>query len=166
MKSGKYAAFSRAARLALMQGVLVAGAQAAFAAAPQLPSEDGLLILPNVRVERSAQPVDTARPVSTSNAGMRAFRDPETGKLRKPTAEDLLADAQVTPALNNNAAAARFTARGNARATALLDESFMSYAVVGRGADGALDMQCVVGEERARKALATGTNGKERRHAH
>jgi hypothetical protein len=165
MRTGTSAALSRAARLALMQGVLIAGAQIAFAAPPQLPSEGGLLVLPNVKVENAAKPIDGPQGKTAATSGMKAYRDAETGKLRRPTADDLLAEAAAAPA-RVAAPSARITTSANGRRSAQLDESFMSYAVVNRDASGKLDMQCVTGEEQAQKALAGAVARKEQSHAH
>jgi hypothetical protein len=147
--------------MALLSATL-AGAQAALAGPPELRSEGGLLVLPNVRVVQSAQPVDgrgTGRDV-----GMKAYRDPDTGKLRNATPEELQIEAQTaTP--SNNAAGARITTAVNGRKSAQLDESFMSYAVVRRGEQGELDMLCVTGEGEARKALKSAPAAKENRDA-
>jgi hypothetical protein len=145
----------------VMLGATVAGAQAAVAGPPELRSEGGLLVLPNVRVERSSQPVDGRG--SAREVGMKAYKDPDTGKLRKATQEELQIEAQTTPP-SNNAAAATITTSANGRKSALLDESFMSYAVVRKGEDGKLDMVCVTGEGDAQKALKAPV-AKEDRHA-
>jgi hypothetical protein len=155
-------ALPRAARL-MMLGAAMAGAQAALAGPPELRSEGGQLVLPNVRVEQSAQPVDgrgTAREV-----GMRAYKDPDTGKLRKPTQEELQIEAQAAPP-SNRAAGARVTTSRNGGKSAQLDESFMSYAVVRKDKHGKVDTLCVTGEDAAENALKGAPVAKEDRHAH
>jgi hypothetical protein len=147
----------------VMLGTALSCAQAALAAPPELRSEGGLLVLPNVRVEQSAQPVDGR--ASGRDVGMKAYKDAETGKLRKATQEELQIEAQATlPA--NNAAAAQVTVAPDGRKSALLDESFMSYAVVRKGDQGKLDMVCVTGEGEAQRALKGAPVAKESRHAH
>jgi hypothetical protein len=158
----RHSALAGAARM-VMLGAAVAGAQAALAAPPELRSEGGQLVLPNVRVEQSAQPVDGRG--TTGEAGMKAYKDPDTGKLRKPTQEELQIEAQTTPP-SNNAAGARVTTAPNGRKSAQLDESFMSYAVVRKDKRGKLDMLCVTGESAAHKALKGAPVAKEDRHAH
>jgi hypothetical protein len=155
-------ALSRAARMALM-GAAAACVQASLAAPPELRSEGGLLVLPNVRVEKSGQPVD-GRAVSRE-AGMKAYKDRETGQLRKATNEELLDEALSTPPANN-AAGATVTVSAGGRKSAILDESFMSYAVVRKGTDGKLDSVCVTGEAQADRALKGAPVAKEDRHAH
>ncbi|HEY9066248.1 MAG TPA: hypothetical protein VIO33_14785 [Burkholderiaceae bacterium] len=168
-KRHKRAALVRCVHLVVLHvAMAVAGAQVALAAPPQLPSEGGLLVLPNVRVENAAKPVDALSGKTSSAAGtsgMKAYRDPETGKLRRPTADDLLDEASA--AQPSAAPSVRVTTSADGRRSAQSDESFMSYAVVTRDAGGRLDMQCVTGEQQARKALTRNAGkAKERDHAH
>ena len=163
MKSKPRVPAARLLRLAVLQA-LVAAAPAAMAAAPELRSEGGLLVLPNVKVEMAQQPVDS-KPMLARQSGMKAYKDHETGQLRKVTPEEMQEEAMTTP-LDNNAAAARVTSSDTGRKSALLDESFMSYAVVRKGDDGKLDMQCVTGEAQAKIALKGKVVAKEHRHAH
>jgi hypothetical protein len=154
-------ALAGAARL-VMLGATVVGAQAALAGPPELRSEGGLLVLPNVRVEQSAQPVEgrgTGR-----EAGMKAYKDQETGKLRKATQEELQIEAQTAPR-SNNPAGAKVTVAPNGRKSGLLDDSFMSYSVVRKGEHGKLETMCVTGETEAHKALQGAPVAKEDRHA-
>lgn len=153
----------RVLRLAALQALIVA-APMASAAAPELRSEGGLLVLPNVKVEMAQQPVD-GKPMLGRQNGVKAYKEHDTGKLRKITPEEQQEEAQSAP-LDNNAAAARVTTSASGGKSALLDESFMSYAVVRKGADGKLDTQCVTGETQARAALKGQAVAKEHRHAH
>jgi hypothetical protein len=147
----------------VMLGATIAGAQAALAGPPELRSEGGQLVLPNVRVEQAAQPADGRG--SARDVGLKAHRDPETGKLRKATQEELQIEAQAAPP-SNNAAGAKVTVAPNGRKSAVLDDSFMSYSVVRKGEQGKLDMLCVTGEGEAHKALKGASVAKEGRHAH
>ncbi len=140
-----------------------AAAQAAVAAPPDLPSAGGLLVLANVRVEKAARPVDSASR-GAREAGMKAYKDQETGALRKQTAEEMIDEAAVA-APANNAAAARVTLSADGRKSAALDESFMSYSIVRKGADGHLDAQCVTGEKQALLALKGKPVAKGHNHA-
>lgn len=153
----------RMLRLAALHTLIVA-APMAIAAAPELRSEGGLLVLPNVKVEMAQQPVD-GKPMLGRESGQKAYREQDTGKLRKITPEEQQEEAKSTP-LDNNAAAARVTTSASGRKSALLDESFMSYAVVRKGDDGKLDTQCVTGEAQAKTALKGKVIAKEHRHAH
>jgi hypothetical protein len=152
-----------AARLVLRGFALAACAQAALAAPPALRSEGGLLVLPNVRVENASLPVDGRVPRAA--AGMRAYKDHETGQLRKASPEEQQEEAQAAPA-SNDASGARVTMSADGRKSASLDESFMSYAVVRKGADGRLEQICVTGETAAEHALHAKPTGKEAGHAH
>jgi hypothetical protein len=151
--------------LALASALLAiaAGAQAALAAPPELPSRGGLLVLPNVNVEMATQPVD-GKAGSSRELGMRAYKDRETGALRKQSPEDMIEEAAAEPR-TNNPAGARVTVSSTGRKSAVLDESFMSYAVVRKAEDGSIDMQCVTGESQAQAALKGEVVAKEHRHA-
>lgn len=166
MNSQRTAALLRRARCAAL-GALAGAAGLAMAAPPQLKSEGGLLVLPNTKVEMAAAPVDGAAGKPVGSAGMRAYRDGETGKLRRPTADDLAAEraeaaAAPTPAEPN----VRIATHANGRRSAELDDSFLSYALVKRDAKGKLVEQCVTGDEQARKALNGSVDPKEHDHAH
>lgn len=140
-----------------------AGAQAALAAPPELQSAGGLLVLPNVKIDKSPQPVDGG-PASSRDAGMKAYKDHETGALRKQTPEEMIEEAAAAP-LANNAAAARVSVSSTGRKSAVLDDSFMSYAIVRKGDDAKLEMQCVTGDTHAHAALkAVAPAAKEHRH--
>lgn len=162
MKPKECAPARRVGRLVLL-GIVVAAAQAATAAPPQLPAQDGLLVLPGVRVETAPRPV-VSQPMRGA-AGVRAYKDRETGQLRKATPEEQQEEA-LAPAAANDATGARVSVMAGGRKSAQLDESFMSYSVVRRTADGRLEAQCVTGESAAQHALHAGPNAKEARHAH
>jgi len=138
----------------------------AFAQSPQLVHKDGLLVFPNVRIEQSAVPVDANRVANApGTAGMRAYRDQQTGKLRNATPEELVIEALETPSANDaNDATVVVTANGK---RALLGDSFMSNAIVQRDADGRLRTYCVPGDATNAvfldKMLST---AKEARHDH
>ena len=148
-------------RFALPLSAWVLCAHAA-AAPPQLSSEGGLLLLPNVRVEASSQPI--AGQGTRGQAGMKAYKDHETGKLRKATPEEQQEEAQSAPRANDPAGASVVVSPGG-RKSATLDESFMSYTVVRKGAGGRLDTMCVTGETQAQQALKGALSAKEHGHA-
>ena len=152
----------RTALLALEGAAIAAVAQSALAAA--LPSEGGLLVLPNVKLEVAAQPADT-KSTSASSSAQRAYKDHESAPLRAAAPEEMMSEAQ-TARQANSAAFARFSSPSAGRKSAQLDESFMSYAVVRRGEDGKTEMQCVTGEAQALGALKGAPVAKEARHAH
>jgi hypothetical protein len=97
-----------------------------------------------------------------SQEGMVVVRDPQTGKMRAPTADELKALRARTP---SSAAAKAFTAqpqtlagrRPGARGVRL-GEKNMVYEVVTRGADGKLSSECVQGEAAAAEALKGATD--------
>lgn len=166
MSIGRKTALVRCAQLAVLGG-LTGAAGLAFAAPPQLASEGGLLVLPNVKVEKSAVPIDAAAGKTAGTNGMKAYRDSETGQLRRPTADDLAAELAAAAAAPAPAApSVRITTGANGRRSAQLDETFLSYVVVKRDADGKLAEQCVAGEQQALKALNGNVDTKEHDHAH
>jgi hypothetical protein len=87
--------------------------------------------------------------------GMRVSRDPVTGQIRIPTAEEnkALDDQQAAAAASGQTAPAvvdqspRVLPSG--AVAVKLDESSMVYSVMVRNADGTMSMQCVTGEENA-----------------
>jgi len=76
---------------ALLNGlILLAGAPAAVAG--DVPSANGLLQLPNVRIETATpkQQAQAARMGSSVQSGMRAYVNPVTGELRDQTPEEMM----------------------------------------------------------------------------
>ncbi|MFZ6647058.1 post-PEP-CTERM-1 domain-containing protein [Undibacterium sp. TJN25] len=102
--------------------------------------------------------------VQAQDSGMRVFKDPVTGQLRAPTAEESAAlDAQDKAvqasksgrqATQARAKRAVAVVRPDGSKTMALDESFMTYSVATRNADGTLGMECVTGEEAAEKLMS------------
>ncbi|WP_296943086.1 post-PEP-CTERM-1 domain-containing protein [uncultured Massilia sp.] len=100
--------------------------------------------------------------------GMVVVRDPQTGKLRAPTAEEARAlraktprDAAIGAARAPQVVAGRAGARG-----VRLGEKSMVYDVVTRDADGKLSSQCVHGAQAAQDALhRPSPDAKEHDHA-
>lgn len=121
----------------------------------------------------------TVVPAAAQTApGLRIFKDPTTGQLRAPTAEEV-------KALEQQEQAARAAAQRNLRAAPArpnvpvmrpdgsrmlaLDESSMSYSVMTRRADGTLELNCVQGEKAALKIVkgqARPVALKTKEHAH
>jgi hypothetical protein len=101
--------------------------------------------------------------------GMVVVRDPQTGKMRAPTPEELRelrakappAAAMAGAAQQNRALSRRDGARG-----VRLGERTMVYEVVTRGEDGRLSSRCVQGEAAADAALQhpAAAPNKEDRH--
>lgn len=133
---------------------LIAGAAYAAEQTPAA-SRGGLLVLPNVRVE-AASPAQIralqAERASVASAGMRAFKDRDTGLLREPTPDERAAIAAEPQALQGPV-----TVRTLANGTkiAMPGESAMSFSVVRRGDDGRLHDACVTGHEAMTKALVS-----------
>lgn len=107
--------------------------------------------------------------------GMRVVRDPVTGRLRAPTAEEFKAmqaqEAARQRAAGVQPAAARapinVVRRADGSSSARLDESTMTYSVVTRAADGKFTEHCVTGAHAAdrlvkAKAKDFAVNTKER----
>jgi len=100
-----------------------------------------------------------AAPASqAAEAGMRVVRDPVTGQLRAPTAEEFKAmqdqeDKEKGSA--RSAAPARTMPVRNAHGglSHHVGERFMTFSVMKRDADGNMTMVCVPGAEAAEKAV-------------
>lgn len=102
--------------------------------------------------------------------GMVVVRDPQTGKMRAPTPEELRAlRAKAPPAAaaasgapqQNKALSRRDGARG-----VRLGEKNLVYEVVTRGPDGKLSSQCVQGDAAAEGALHHPANAEHEEHSH
>jgi hypothetical protein len=86
--------------------------------------------------------------------GMVVVRDPQTGKLRAPTADELKALRAQTPSAALAAPRQPATvSRGDGSRGVRLGEGNMVYEVVTRGADGKLTRECVEGSTGATQAL-------------
>ncbi|HTD05791.1 post-PEP-CTERM-1 domain-containing protein [Undibacterium sp.] len=109
--------------------------------------------------------------VHAQESGMRVFKDPVTGKLRAPTAEE-------EEALNNQVKADEANKTGRQAKQARvkrvaevqrpdgsvmveLDESTMTYSVATRNADGSINMECVTGDEAADKLVNSASSTKK-----
>lgn len=103
-------------------------------------------------------------PVFAADAvGMRIVRDPVTGQLRAPTAEEAQAMDAAAAKARADATAAAPESNPDTRAPVEIrsangvryrvNDSFLSYSVITRKADGSLAMQCVTGKEAAEKLV-------------
>ena len=123
---------------------------AAFAAQPAGTPVNDLMQFEHVRVVNAPIAATTTQ---APQAGMRAFIDAETGKLRGPTSEEMQA-ASAEPAATQSRRlraaplSATMTPEGGGVGMAL-DESFMQYSVVVRQADGSFGEVCVTGADKA-----------------
>ncbi len=106
--------------------------------------------MPVVAALAAASPVP-ARPARAlavpGSAGMRVARDPETGRLVAPTAEQLAALGTPAEPLDGNYADIPVTLLPDGSKKVTLDERFMDYTVVRRTASGALRFECVRGSD-------------------
>jgi len=100
---------------------------------------------------------------AADGVGMRIVRDPVTGQLRAPTAEEAQAmDAQEAKARAEKAPAAGAAPaspapmefrQANGSVRYRVGDAFLTYSVITRHADGTLNMQCVTGKESAEKVV-------------
>ncbi|HEY8878000.1 MAG TPA: hypothetical protein VIN03_10580 [Roseateles sp.] len=107
--------------------------------------------------------VGSAPAFAADAVGMRIVRDPVTGQLRPPTAEEAKAMDEAAAKARSDAAAAAPGANPDIRDPVEIrttngvryrvNDAFLSYSVVTRKADGSLDMQCVQGKEAAEKLV-------------
>jgi hypothetical protein len=100
---------------------------------------------------------------AADGVGMRIVRDPATGQLRAPTADEAKAMDEAEAKARADRAAANPAGTADTRAPAevrtsngvryRVNDSFLSYSVISRKADGTLDMQCVTGKDAAEKLV-------------
>ena len=100
----------------------------------------------------------TTTPVrAAGQEGMIVVKDPQTGKMRAPTPDELKALRARAPApaalQGGQAEQPVTTARPDGSRGVRLGEKSLVYEVVSRDADGKLTSQCVQGEDAARHAL-------------
>ena len=148
---------------AFVNGMALAIAAPAVMAQGTAQPSSGLMQFPNARIE-AATPAQVQRAARSSavQQGVRAFKDPVSGRLRDQTPEEMAAAAftQVPDGATSAEIASR---RGGVMVE--LDDSFMSNAVVTKDVSGKAHFQCVEGHDHAlgavlRKPLST----QERRH--
>lgn len=147
---------------------LLLGSLALPALAEPPVGNNGLMSFPNVRVERAPTPAKsgkTAPSAAASQSGMKAYRDPQTGKLIESAPEEhstLNHPAPLfsrTPGTATTSSIAANTAvpviiygPGDTQSVAL-DEESMVFQVAHQDAAGKLVQECVTGESHARHAL-------------
>jgi hypothetical protein len=152
--------------------VLAAGVQCAFAAPVAQPAQTGLLQLSNVRIQAATpQQIEAlaAQKKATGKTELRAFKDHESGNFREQTPEEMNEGGAPSAARSAGPSAdpsgiAIATSKGGV--AMMLDESFMSNAVVTKDASGKLQMDCVVGTGAAKQALVNGKTVKGHGHDH
>jgi hypothetical protein len=120
-----------------------------------------LCVLASVTMHAKAQEGDK---------GMVVVRDPQTGKMRAPTPEELRALRAKAPpsaaALSGAAQQPKSLARRDGARGVRLGEKTMVYDVVTRGADGKLSSQCVQGDAAAADAVQHPANAEHKEHNH
>jgi hypothetical protein len=102
--------------------------------------------------------------------GMVVVRDPQTGKMRAPTPEELRAlRAKAPPSsaalIGTPRVQQQLSRRDGARGVRLGEKSLV-YDVVTRGEDGKLSSQCVQGQAAAREAMEHPANAEHKEHNH
>jgi hypothetical protein len=102
--------------------------------------------------------------------GMVVVRDPQTGKMRAPTPEELRALRAKTPpsaaSLTGAPSAPQNLTRRDGAKGVRLGEKTLVYDVVTRGEDGKLSSQCVQGEDAAKDAMQHPANAEHKEHRH
>jgi hypothetical protein len=131
----------------------------ALGSGPALADESG-----TCTKKKAAKPAATAAvtpegakaaPAETApQAGMKAYIDPATGKLREPTAEDAAAAAATGRQALRAAPAPLVVQHPSGVMSAQLGDEYMNDVVVRKNADGTLVYTCVPRSQRE-KALAT-----------
>jgi hypothetical protein len=151
----------------VLQGLtFMAIAQCASAAPTSLPSEEGVLKLSNVKIQTA-----TPQQIAAINApakpaakpGFRAYKDPVTGNLIEQPDENVN-EPQATSALSKSgfAPGAKAVSTSKSGKAILLDDSFMSNAIVTKNASGKLDLDCVTGDHA--KSLPNSKTAKAHKH--
>jgi hypothetical protein len=102
--------------------------------------------------------------------GMVVVKDPQTGKMRAPTPEELRTLRAKAPkraaSLAGTPAAPQSLSRRDGARGVRLGEKTLVYDVVTRGEDGKLSEQCVQGEAAAGNALQHPANAEHKEHKH
>jgi hypothetical protein len=97
-------------------------------------------------------------------------RDPQTGKMRAPTPQELRELRAKAPpsaaALSSTPQPNRTLSRRDGARGVRLGEKSLVYDVVTRGEDGKLSSQCVHGDAAAEDALQHPANAEHKEHSH
>lgn len=110
----------------------------------------------------NSKPSATAARVPANAGGMLIFIDPATGKIRQPDAADVNELLLANPQSQTPFVARPFVSSvpGGGVGVAL-DDSFQSYMVVTKKADGTLLMDCLPDGRKAADAVTSGLNSGE-----
>ena len=101
--------------------------------------------------------VAAASSSQAADAGLRVVKDPVTGALRAPTADELKAMEALEAKAAESAAPAAAPVPLRAANGAVgfrVGDQFLTYSVATRKADGTLNIHCVTGEKAAVKLLS------------
>jgi len=120
-----------------------------------------------------AATVATAALLATASAhASKVVKDPVTGQLRAPTADEIRAEQASAAKSASRAAQPRGLLTGKVNPPAIvradgtqfqeLDESSLQYSTVTRNADGTLNFECVTGEDAANAVI----HGKKKAEGH
>lgn len=143
---------SRSTNAAIAVAIATALASVSATAADVAGSQVTAWNFPNVVISQAEVPAVESS--AAASAGMRAFKDKETGRLRNPTAQEMseMANdaAAAAPAAAPEAVSVRTLRNGMTAAT--LDESFMSYSVATKSSTGHVHTDCAAD---AHEAAAT-----------
>jgi hypothetical protein len=151
----------------VLQGLIfMASAQCAFAAPASPPSDEGVLKLPNVKIQ-TATPQQIAAinaPLKqTAKPGFRAYKDPVTGNLIEQPDDDANEPQAAAPLSKSGpASGAKAVSTSKSGKAIMLDDSFMSNAIVTKDASGKLDLDCVTGDHA--KSLPNSKTAKAHKH--
>ena len=116
-----------------------------------MPVRNGEMTFPNVLVIATPPAAHaTTAPDAGAESGLRAFRDPSTGKLREPTHEEVQAlEVQDRFKPRRLSRGFQMTQLPNGAVGAMVGESFMSFSVVRRVDGRELAEACIMGEAQA-----------------
>jgi len=93
-----------------------------------------------------------AKPAAKGSAGMVVARDPQTGELRAPTAEEMQA-LQSQSSITTGSQAPQAVAAPQSGAGLTLGEDSQTYAVVHKNPDGTISFGEATGKAAAEKAI-------------
>lgn len=124
----------------LLAGLLGVAASCSATASP--PAANGVMEFPNVSVV--AQPTPDGRTAAPPRAGMMAYKDPATGKLTGPTAQQAAAlTAQPTGAATTGPASKpTLTRPPHGGVAVMLEERHERYALARKDAAGKVTETC------------------------
>jgi hypothetical protein len=144
---------SRSTHAAIAVAIATALGSVSASAADTAGNQAAAWNFPHVMISQAAAPA--VESPAAAAAGMRAFKDKETGKLRHPSAQEMAEMAADDAAAAPAAAPAAMSVRtlSNGMITATLDESFMSYSVATKSSTGHVHADCAADAHEANAAI-------------